>query len=91
MESYMITYDLRKPDRDYTSLHKEIKALSGVWAHIVESSWLIASSKLTAKMVRDRLAKTLDRDDELFVGKMSGEGAWKGLNKDQTAWLKDNL
>ena len=47
MASYIITYDLSKPVRDYPGLYKGIKGISGVWAHISESSWLVVGENLT--------------------------------------------
>lgn len=43
-----ITYDLRKPGQDYTPLYEAIKALGTSYKHDMQSTWLVASTDLTA-------------------------------------------
>lgn len=89
MNSYLITYDLDKPGKDYESLINRIKEYPA-WAHICESSWCVRSSN-SSKDIRDTLSPYLDDNDKLFVGKLTGEAAWQGLSKELTNWLHDNL
>ena len=91
MASYIITYDLKKPDRNYSGLYEAIKAISGKWAHIAESSWIVETRDETAVSIRDTLKGAMDGNDKLLVCKLLGEGAWFGLSKRQTDWLKKNL
>ena len=91
MASYLITYDLSKPDRNYAGLYDAIKAISGNWAHISESSWVIVANNQTTVNIRDRLRNVMDNNDKLFVCKLTGEGAWYGVSTSQTEWLKKNL
>ena len=91
MASYIITYDLSKPGRNYTGLYDKFKAISGTWAHIAESSWFVAGDNLESEKIVDTLSPAIDNNDKLFVGKMDGKGAWTGLTDKQTAWLKKNL
>ena len=44
MASYIISYDLRKPERNYEALYEAIKAY-GTWAHINESLWAVVTSQ----------------------------------------------
>lgn len=91
MASYLITYDLSKPDRNYSGLYDAIKAISGSWAHIAESSWVVVANNQTTANIRDSLKSVMDSNDKLIVCKLTGEGAWYGLSKRQTEWLKTNL
>ena len=91
MASYIITYDLSKPDRDYHGLYKRIKGISSVWAHISESSWLVVGDNLTSVFIRDTLTPNIDSNDKLFVARLTGEAAWRGLSQKQTDWIKTNL
>jgi hypothetical protein len=87
MACYLISYDLRNT-REYENLYKAIKSY-GTWAHVLESSWAIVSSK-SAKEIRDHLKTFIDDDDGLFVVKSGIEAAWQKVRcKDK--WLKDNL
>ena len=89
MATYVITYDLSTPGRNYDDLYKRIKAY-GVWAHVVESTWMVVTTA-TATSIRDHLKKALDSNDKLFVGVVSAPAAWTGLDDDMTAWLKNHL
>lgn len=91
MSSYIITYDLRQTGRNYAGLYESIKGISGTWAHITESSWLVVADNLSSVAIRDSLGKALDNNYKLFVAKLSGEAAWRGLSKSQTDWIKSNL
>lgn len=90
MKSYLIGYDLNRPGQDYDDLFAAIKAeASGYWHHL-DSTWIIKSDS-TAAAIRDALKPHLDKNDELLVAKLSGEGAWAGFNDSGSKWLKDNL
>lgn len=88
MNSYIISYDLIAPNKDYSSLTSAIKDY-GTYAHIVESVWIVKSSSSSSE-IRDNLKSYMDSDDKLFVAKLACEAAWTNvLCRDK--WLKDNL
>lgn len=89
MATYIITYDLNKAGQDYESLESAIKAY-GTWAKIATTTYVIVSSD-SASDIRDYLKGQIDKNDELFVGKLSGEAAWSGLGDKVSTWLKENL
>ena len=91
MASYIITYDLAKPDRNYPKLIEGIKKLTGTWARPVQSTWIVAGNEITCVYVRDTLRQLIDANDKLFVARLTGESAWTGLGGDESAWLKNNL
>lgn len=86
--SYIITYDLDAPGQNYGKLIEKIKTYH--WAKLTESCWCITSSK-TSTEIRDDLKSVLDKNDKLFVAKLTGEAAWYGLPDDVSNWLKSNL
>ncbi len=91
MSTYLITYDLLGPGRDYSALYARIK-LYNKWAAITESTWAVTTTQ-TATAVRDYLAAVMDSNDKLFVvnlGTKIGESAWRGMPKEVTDWLKAN-
>ena len=90
MSAYIISYDLRKPGRNYDDLYKRIKSYSG-WAHVTESTWCVSAYGQTAARIRDYLNDAIDANDRLFVATLSGEAAWQGLASDVGPWLKQNL
>ena len=53
MASYILSYDLRAPGRNYASLYDAIKVY-GKWARINESVWAVVTSS-SATQIRDHL------------------------------------
>lgn len=87
MNCYLIQYDLRKT-RNYSSLYEAIKSYQK-WAHVLESSWAVVTTK-SAIEVCNHLLQYMDTDDGLFVVRANRDAAWRGvICNDQ--WLKDNL
>jgi hypothetical protein len=87
--SYVITYDLNKAGQNYEALEKAIKSYNA-WAKIATTTFVIRSDN-SSNGIRDHLKAQMDANDELFVGKLSGEGAWFGLGEKVSQWLKDHL
>lgn len=88
MKLYQIDYDLRK-QRDYAALYERIRKY-GTYCHVLESTWVIATSQ-SAAQVRDNLQQVMDKDDGLLVTLLAGEAAWGGLTAEAGAWLKQQL
>jgi CRISPR/Cas system-associated endoribonuclease Cas2 len=87
MTIHVVTYDLRKSGQNYHGIIERIKAY-GIWCHVQGSVWLIKSSQ-TCEQIRNNLDQALDANDSIFVAKLSGEAAWRGLNLKQSNWLKE--
>ena len=65
MSIKVISYDLRKPGRDYEGLYKEIRAL-GSYTHPMDSVWFVDSGKTTSGIL-EALAQHLDANDRILV------------------------
>jgi hypothetical protein len=89
MKTYIISYDLLKPGRDYSSLHEAIKALSGYWAKPLESFWIVRANS-TAAAIRDYLKSHMDINDKLFVASVGSAWAGSNLGDHIYKWLKEN-
>lgn len=87
--AYIISYDLDNPGQNYKEVETVIESY-GTYAKITESCWCIVTSD-TAKEVRDNIGNKIDSNDKLFVGKLSGEAAWSGLDDKVSNWLHNNL
>ncbi|HEY8165464.1 MAG TPA: CRISPR-associated protein Cas2 [Gemmatimonadaceae bacterium] len=90
MNSYMIGYDLNKPEQNYINLITTIKESFDNWWHYLDSTWIVTTTLNTVE-IRDLLQPHVDNDDELLVVKLTGEGAWAGFNQKASEWLKTNL
>jgi len=90
MAVYAVSYDLhKKGEFDYENLIKALKGFQN-WCHHLESDWVVVSNQ-SAAQVRDHLLPHIHKDDHLVVFCLSGEGAWRGLSKEISDWLKKNL
>jgi len=82
----MVTYDLKKPGKDYGALHEAIKSL-GVWWHYLESTWLVDTA-FSTKQAWDKIASCIDRNDFLLIIEVkSNYQGW--LPKDAWDWMSN--
>ena len=88
MNSYIVSYDLIAPNKDYSSLISAIKDY-GTFAKILESCWIIKSSTSSVD-IRNNLKSYMDNNDRLFVAKLSSEAAWSN-SLCTNDWLKKNI
>lgn len=89
MNSYLVSYDLIAPNKDYSSLISAIKEYNG-FARVLESCWIVKSNDGTTA-IRDNLKSHMDSNDKLFVAKLTGEASWKSLTTEVSNWLHNNL
>lgn len=82
---YLVTYDLKQPGQDYSSVHEAIKAC-GAWWHFLESTWLV-DGHLTADQIAMRVRHHIDQNDNLLVIGVTGDyagwlprAAWEWIN-----------
>lgn len=88
MTAYLITYDLNSPGQNYNQLYEDIKSL-GAWAHYLDSTWFVNSSKTPSQIV-DLLRTNMDSNDSLFVSEITLN--YQGLLTDkQWQFLKENI
>lgn len=89
MATYIISYDLITPGKNYDALHEAIQSY-GNWWHCLGSTWCIVTTRSSSE-VRDHLSRYLDQNDRLLVVKAGGEGAWIGFDQRCSNWLMTNL
>lgn len=89
MNTYLISYDLIRPGKDYTHLIAHIKSYT--WAHPLESVWLIKST-LTAEQVRNAARSHMDANDKILVIDITSRAtAWANLPQDVSTWIHNQL
>ena len=86
---YCLSYDLRKPNRNYSELYEAIKSFKAWW-HQTESVWFIVTNK-NAGDVRDFLMQFIDNNDKLFVIQVINNWGGKGFSKEEYDWLREAL
>lgn len=87
MAFYLITYDLRAPDRNYDALYKIIKSY-GTYCRVVESSWVIKTPE-TASEIWQRLSLAVDKNDSVLVIKVDPGNREGWLFKELWKWFDD--
>ncbi len=90
MGVYLVSYDLRKPGKDYQPLWNRLEDWKAV--RLLESVWVInAAASVTAVQIRDDLLSRIDQNDGLLVAKLAGEAAWNNLQGSSGQTLKSWL
>ena len=74
MNLFIVSYDLRKPGRNYEELYEYLDQLGA--KQIVESTYCFKSSN-SAKGLRDEFKKYIDDNDGLMVSQISD---WASYN-----------
>jgi hypothetical protein len=81
-----VSYDLKSPGRDYSTL---IKAITGDFTSAIRchySLWLVETSRSSAE-VRDLLQRHVDANDKLFVDDVNEWASWN-LDVAVFEWLR---
>ena len=90
MNPILITYDLKKPERDYLKLIEAIKDF-GTWWHCLDSVWIVKTNKSVGE-VSDILSSAIDNNDKLLVVDIKSQWAIAGTFPDECVnWLRENL
>ncbi|MCK4822773.1 hypothetical protein KA005_43820 [bacterium] len=76
MKVFLVSYDLKKPGRNYTELYEALKK-AHTWWHYLDSCWLLKTS-LSARQLFDSLKPHIDGNDFLLIIEVT---------KNYTGWL----
>jgi hypothetical protein len=85
MAVLLVTYDLKKPGRDYKPVHDWLKKFT--YCKDLESVWLL-DTNWTPAQVRDELQKLIDANDKMFVIRL--QRSWAARNFGCGDWLNDS-
>ena len=84
--TYLISYDLNAPGKNYDGLYKAIEnASNGTWCRPLRSVYIIKSS-LSSKDIYDHLAPCLDSSDRVLVIEVTNKAYWY-LDEDISDYL----
>ena len=83
MSTYLVTYDLRQPEKNYSRLFNVLEKYDH--ERVLKSVWLVSSNE-SAEQIRNHLAQYIDGNDQLLV---IAAGIWAGQNLSTltNAWL----
>lgn len=90
MNTYLLSYDLNKRDKDYKALHDKIVELSGnIWCKPVESVYLFRSNEYP-HILRDAIKTVVDKNDNfLIIEVKKNYDGW--LPEDIWKYMRENL
>ncbi len=86
---FLIAYDLKNPEQDYTNLYNLIKSC-GEWKHPLESVWVVVSQEITE--VEDLYKKihcAMSDNELLFIVDITESKCTGWLPKSFWPWLKE--
>jgi CRISPR/Cas system-associated endoribonuclease Cas2 len=85
MAILLVTYDLRKPGKDYKPVHEYLKRFA--YCKDLESVWLLDTQTSTER-IREDLKQIVDANDKVLVVRLQQDAAW--LNFGCGEWLKSS-
>lgn len=83
---YLITYDLNKPGKDYTSLYLALRQYQFIRDVGLDSVWFVSTS-WTAGQIYEHLRLHLDISDRLFIAQIRRGEYYGWMNKDIWVWI----
>lgn len=85
----LITYDLKTPGKDYTSLYESIKKCGSKWWHYLESVWIV-KTELSPNECFERLKENIDKNDYCFIVDITGKERQGWLPSKAWEWIRIN-
>ncbi len=88
MKVLLISYDLKKSDKNYLDLYKTLKKASSWW-HYLESCWLLKTS-LSPQEWFKKIRPNIDNNDSILIIEVQKHyHGW--LPKNAWDWINDNV
>ncbi len=90
---YILSYQLRTPDRDYTQLYKYIEESIGNSAiHVLRDSWWIATSRdIDVDDISNQVRDYLGEQDSIYITKLESNAPINGwLPSTYWDWYRNN-
>lgn len=87
-KTFLITYDLNSPGKDYSALYEAIKGL-GSWHHPLESTWAVKPSLYNnSQDIYNVLRPIIDDTDDIFIVDITNQDRQGWMPKTFWEWLK---
>lgn len=80
MSKMLISYDLRKPGRNYQPLYDRLDAWGA--KRTLESVWVL-NANVSEQALRDDLLRFVDSNDGMLVVGLDGSAAWSNIQNGQ--------
>jgi len=88
MKVLLVSYDLKKPGKDYSGLYEALKKAYGWW-HYLESCWLLKTDLLSQQWF-ERIKPHMDDNDFLLIIEVTRDyNGW--LPQKAWDWINENI
>lgn len=84
----LVTYDLNKPGKDYTSLYNVLKTAPGWW-HYLESTWILSTTE-SPDAWSEKIRRVIDENDHFIVVDITRKSRQGWLPKDAWDWIRQH-
>ncbi len=88
---YLVTYDLNSPGQKHKEITERIENSGLPYAHILTTTWLVATKEHNANTIYDNLQDLLDKNDYLFVTAITPTDMQGFLDEDMWNWINSAL
>lgn len=85
----LITYDIKNPDKDYSSLYEAIKNCGTAWWHHIESVWIVKTD-MSPRDCFNRIRECFTEEDCCFVVDITQQPREGWLPANAWKWIRDN-
>jgi len=90
MGLYLVTYDLFKPEQNYTKLTEAIETYED-GLHLLQSVWVIKTDESISEIF-NKLNNPLDLiNDKLLIVELTGKAKWLDFTKEERTWLNNHF
>lgn len=86
---YLVTYDLNKPEQNYSGLFEFLKSNKNWWHHL-DSTWLIKSDE-EIEIFKNKVKAQIDDNDSLLIINVTDDKYKGWLTKKAWDWLRNNI
>lgn len=86
---YIVSYDLKAPGRDYSSLYSAIKT-GREWLHPLESMWIVWTTE-SASELYNSIHPMMDPNDLLFISEINPRNRQGWLAKTCWEWMNQRI
>lgn len=85
---YLVTYDLKKPGKDYVSLHNTLKTATSWW-HYIDSTWIIKTEQ-PVEYWSEKIRSVIDGNDNFLIVDITKQRRQGWLPKKAWEWIRKN-
>ncbi|MEE9170264.1 MAG: hypothetical protein V3U73_10885 [bacterium] len=84
---FLVSYDLKKPGRDYSSLYALLKS-APQWWHFLESTWLLHTNESLDNW-GEKIRNVMDQNDHFIIVDITRRARQGWLPEEAWKWIQE--